>query len=267
MGKNRFYRIICRMDAATLRSILKPLPLGGLRFFDQLGSSNDAAMAWAKEGAPDLSLVVADEQTAGRGRAGRTWFTPAGTALAFSLVLRPDTLPRQHLPRLTALGALAVADALRELWGLESRIKWPNDLLLNGRKCAGMLVESDWAGERLRALVLGIGVNVEPGSIPPADALSFPATCVEAETGQQVDRWSLLREVLRVLIERRKGLSSPTFIQDWEARLAFRGEAVQISGSEAPVRGVVVGLQTASGEERTLPDGEVRLRRVDSRLK
>jgi len=109
------------MEHATLLHALDGLPLGGLRYFERIGSTNDEAAGWVGTGAPDLALVVADEQTSGRGRAGRTWFTPPGAALAFSLVLRSLPVTRGEAPhshpeivsRLTALGALARALALR----------------------------------------------------------------------------------------------------------------------------------------------------------
>lgn len=95
------------MQVTILEQSLSTLPLGATRFFDSIGSTNDEALRWARAGAPHLALVVADEQTAGRGRLGRRWYTPAGSALAFSLVLLPESLPTNSLTRLTAQGALA----------------------------------------------------------------------------------------------------------------------------------------------------------------
>src|SRR5664279_6508775 len=115
---------------APLQSILTGLPLGGLRYFDSIGSTNDDALAWARAGAPDFSLVVADAQTAGRGRLLRRWITNPGSALAFSLVLRPSTQESECLPRFSPLGAVAVRQALADLFGLPAEIKWPNDVLL-----------------------------------------------------------------------------------------------------------------------------------------
>src|SRR5512136_691257 len=101
------------MDERTLRKTLSNISLGGLRYFEQTGSTNDMALAWAAEGAPDLALVYAEQQTAGRGRGGRRWFTPPGSALAFSLILRPTPPEHQFPARFSALGALAVCDVLK----------------------------------------------------------------------------------------------------------------------------------------------------------
>ena len=118
------------MNQNELKKSLSKLPLGDIRYFDSIGSTNDEALAWAATDAPDLSLVIADEQTAGRGRLDRKWFTPKGTALAFSLILRPTAAERPHLSRTVGLAALAVADSLRTR-GLAAQIKWPNDILIS----------------------------------------------------------------------------------------------------------------------------------------
>src|SRR5512147_1345877 len=117
------------MDQASLQALLSGLPLGAVRYFDTVGSTNDLAARWADDGAPDLSLVAADEQTAGRGRLGRRWITPPGAALAFSLVL--TDIRQADILRYTALGALAVCDALNLTFSPlpPAQIKWPNDVI------------------------------------------------------------------------------------------------------------------------------------------
>ncbi len=176
------------MNKDEISAALADLPLGGLRFFDSIGSTNDEALAWISEDAQDLSIVVADEQTAGRGRSGQKWLTPPGSALAFSLILRPSTLERTVPGRITGLGALALAQCCADLGISTARIKWPNDLLLNGRKAAGILVESAWAGNVLDASVLGIGLNVTAAAVPPASQVTFPATSLETELGRPPER-------------------------------------------------------------------------------
>src|SRR5215210_2102100 len=140
------------MDQNELRRALSKLPLGDIRYFDSIGSTNNEALAWAASDAKDFSLVIADEQTAGRGRLDRKWFTPKGTALAFSLILRPSADEERHLTRTVGLAALAIANSLRTR-ELIAQIKWPNDVLLNGRKVAGILVESVWAGAEADCVV------------------------------------------------------------------------------------------------------------------
>jgi BirA family biotin operon repressor/biotin-[acetyl-CoA-carboxylase] ligase len=256
------------MDERELQKALASIPLGGFRYFQSLGSTNDEGLAWAAQGAPDLSLVAADEQTAGRGRSGRKWFTPAGTALAFSLILRPTAPERLHPARTTGLGALALSDCLRGR-GLVAQIKWPNDVLANGKKVAGILVESVWTAEALDSSVLGMGVNVTAASVPPADRLSFPATSLEDELGHAVGRTELLADVLKELINWRSRLGTDGFVRAWEERLAYRGQQVAIVRDDrSSLKGELLGLepdgslrvQEAGGKIHNVRFGEVHLR-------
>ncbi len=245
------------MNQTEIQIALAQLPLGGFRFFSSIGSTNDHALAWAREGAPDLSLVAADEQIAGRGRSGRKWFTPPGAALAFSLILRPTTAERIYPARITGLGALALVEVCDKL-GIKAQIKWPNDVLLNERKVAGILVESVWMGADLEALVLGMGVNVRKASVPPADELVFPATCMEHELGNALDRTELLKDVLVAVLQWRRGLATDEFIRQWQSSLAFRGKQVQISRRDpsSPLMGSLAGLES-DGSLRLLVDGKL----------
>jgi BirA family biotin operon repressor/biotin-[acetyl-CoA-carboxylase] ligase len=245
------------MDIQSLEMTLADLPIGGLRYFDRVGSTNDEAIRWVEEGAADLSIVIADEQTAGRGRRNRNWFTPNGAALAFSLILRPPlytTLDSSHLPlspgyvsRLTALGALSISDALWERYHLDGKIKWPNDVLVDDRKLAGVLVETTWIGYQLTASVLGMGINVAPASVPAEHSLTTPATCVETALGRRVSRQNLLQCVISQVIKWRLYLDSDIFQQAWENKLAYRGKWVNINPEngikdQPPQEGQVLGL-------------------------
>jgi BirA family biotin operon repressor/biotin-[acetyl-CoA-carboxylase] ligase len=274
------------MDHSELVQILQGLDLGPVRYFDRIGSTNSEALRWVDEGAPDLSLVVADEQTAGRGRQGRRWSTPPGTALAFSLVLRllPEEAPSDgevtsKLARLTALGALAVCQALQSAYNLPAEIKWPNDVLLDRRKVCGVLAEAQWLGDRLSAAVLGIGVNVTPAALPPESELIYPATCVESAVGRQVERWQLLRIVVEQILSWRSRLRTQEFLNAWEQRLAFKGEHVYLYAGTAvqgspDQQGILVGLDAEgclqirghTGELCSLCSGELRLRSAARRF-
>jgi BirA family transcriptional regulator, biotin operon repressor / biotin---[acetyl-CoA-carboxylase] ligase len=264
------------MDERTLRKALSGLPLGEIQYFGQTGSTNDAALAWAASGAPDLALVYAEQQTAGRGRGRRRWFTPPGAALAFTLILRPLRGEQSSTPLYSALGALAVSEVLESL-GLWPEIKWPNDVLLNRRKVCGVLAESVWLGEELDNLVVGVGVNIKPGSVPPADQLSFPATCLETEWHQSrsgphaMERAALLRRILEAMLHWRGQVGDASFLHAWEDRLAFRGEQVEVwlDGGEVET-GQVVGLEqdgslrllSSQGQSFSVQYGEVHLRPV-----
>ncbi len=242
----------------ALRKALSDLPVGGIRFLEQTGSTNDVALAWASEGAPDLALVVADEQTAGRGRLGRKWVTPPGAALAFSLILHPVMEKAESIALYAALGALGVASALEDNYNLKPEIKWPNDVLLKRRKVCGILAEAVWLKNWAESVVLGIGLNVRAAAVPAAESLNFPATSLEAATGQCLERIKLLHAILTSLIAWRPRMESSEFIRAWEDCLAFRGEQVQIWAEGQPIRaGQVEGLDRDGGLRLRPLEGEV----------
>ena len=257
------------MNQNELKKSLSRLPLGELKYFDSVGSTNDEALAWAANDARDLSIVIADEQTSGRGRLDRKWFTPAGTALAYSLILRPTAEEKPHLSRIVGLAALAIAESLRAR-GLPAQIKWPNDILISGRKTAGILTESVWTGEEVDCIVVGMGVNVLTESVPSAEMLHFPATSLEFELGYSVDRVEVLHAILAKLIELRSQMTTDEFMIRWEALLAFRDEQVQVDpgNNVPPVMGQIMGLESDGslslrnehGEVITVRFGDVRLR-------
>jgi len=280
------------MDQTRLLKTLSDLPLGAIKYFERVGSTNDEASAWATQGAPDLALVVAEEQTAGRGRPGRSWITVPGASLALSLVIYPSEKSAHILPRLTALGALAVRDTLEKFYGVHALIKWPNDVLVYRRKLAGVLAEAQWIGDQLGALILGIGINIAAASIGTAlrneDGLRFPATYLESVLERPVDRLELLHNVVAELLRWRPRLASPEFLQVWEASLAFRGERVQVIAGQSVgkdglpagleghppsvVEGMILGLapdgslklRVQSGEVVAVRAGEVRLRLLET---
>ncbi|SRR6266511_239612 len=256
------------MNQDELKKTLLKLPLGDVKYFDSIGSTNNEALAWATNDAKDLSLVIAEEQTAGRGRLDRKWFTPKGTALAFSLILRPTAQEKPYLTRMVGLAALAVVDALRTR-ALVAQIKWPNDVLLNGRKVAGILVESVWSGEEVDCLVIGIGINVLKSAVPPAELLQFPATSLEESLGPAVERGEILHDILAGIIALRPHLGSDSFVASWEKALAFRGEQVQVEeGNGNSITGKLLGLESdgslrlsdEQGNSVTVRFGDVRLR-------
>lgn len=250
-------------------SALGNLAKGGLRFYNEIGSTNDEALLWASQGASDFSLVAADAQTSGRGRHGRKWYSLPGAGLAFSLILRPTPAEREYIGKFSGLGALALVHALQQR-GLQAQIKWPNDVLIGGKKTAGILVEAAWMGDTPQALVLGMGVNITPAALPPAEQLLFPATCVQAELGHSLERFILLRDTLLALADLRTTLPTPGFIETWQQVLAFKDEEVHIwaGASPQPFTATLLGLQpdgslrvkTQTGEVQSIHAGEVHLR-------
>src|SRR5687768_3610468 len=247
---------VLTMNQNQLNKLLSKLPIGDIKYFDSIGSTNDEALAWAANDAKDLSLVVADEQTAGRGRLDRKWFTPPGTALAFSLILRPSKAERPHLSRMVGLAALSITDSLLAC-GLSPQIKWPNDILLNGRKVAGILIESVWSGENVDCIVIGTGVNILKGAVPDTDMLLFPAISLEDALGYPVERAEVLHDILAALIILRPQLSTDEFMAKWEELLAYRGRQVQVElVGEGSVIGNVSGLRTDGSLQLNDPDGK-----------
>ncbi len=278
------------MDLRALKARLRDLNLPGIRYFDTIGSTNDEAWRWARVGAPHAALVIADEQTAGRGRFKRHWVTTQGTGLAFSLILRSPPLDPLSTGRLSGLAALACCAAFREQYALQAEIKWPNDILVNRRKAGGVLAEAHWAGQQLLAAVVGIGINIAPGSIDasvlPPHGLSFPATCLEIELGYTVKRVELLHAILNQFFSRLPRLAETGLVNEWESWLAFRGQWVELvneNNDEASLKrsaptptlvGELVGLApdgslkllTRSGEVVTVQTGEIHLRPAATQL-
>jgi len=194
----RGYRLKAPSDLITQENVL---PLLKTRTFGRTGyfyhrevtSTNDVAKLLAREGCPHGTVIVAEAQSRGRGRLGRSWLSPVGAGLYFSLVLRPDFEP-PLAPRVTLLAGVAVAKAIQSLSSLEPKIKWPNDVVLGGRKVAGILMEMEGEADLIHYLVLGVGVNanMDRGQLPE----SLNATSLLLETRSTHSRCELLARVL-----------------------------------------------------------------------
>ncbi len=153
--------------------------------YEQVDSTNSLAKALAAEGEPEGTVIIAEEQTAGRGRLGRTWLAPAGTALLLSVILRPCLMP-ERIQALTMMTALALRDALLLSTALRAEVKWPNDVLLSGRKAAGILTEARTMGTSVEFAVVGIGLNVNVAFCQEAPAYPPDAAPVGARRAPPV---------------------------------------------------------------------------------
>lgn len=243
-------------DADNLTKHLDSLGLGAWQYYPVVGSTNDLALEWARQDAPDWALVVADAQTAGRGRGHRRWVTEPGHSLAISLVLRLSDFEVASFSRLAALGALGLIRALSDL-GLVAKLKWPNDVLLENNKVGGVLVEAYWQAEQLEAVVIGMGVNVSVHSVPPPEVLRYPATAIETVLGASVDRWALLSDIVRGMQAYRTILADDRFIKAWNAHLAWRHEWISFQMTdEQPQIVKLMGV---------LPDGQLSLQTQDGK--
>lgn len=185
-----------------------PTRFGDVRWFEEIDSTNRYLVEQARAGAAEGVVAVADHQSAGRGRLGRSWEAPAGSSLLTSVLLRPPAgFPINALHLLTVSVALAAADACRSEAGVDARLKWPNDLVVGGRKLAGVLAEADLDPGTGTAVVVGIGVNVNWPAELPAD-LAGVATALNHLTGHRTDRVTLLGRLLANLEDRYRAVIS-----------------------------------------------------------
>jgi BirA family biotin operon repressor/biotin-[acetyl-CoA-carboxylase] ligase len=219
--------------------------------FAELDSTNRLALDEARAGAEAGLVVVADVQTAGRGRLGRTWQAPPGASLLVSVLLRPD-LPPSRLTVLTMAAALAMADALEDVAGIEPELKWPNDLLVGGRKLCGILSEADTAPDGSTAVVVGLGVNVRWEEFP--GEIARTATALNLVSPREVTRDALLDAFLDRFGARLGSLDEAA--TDYRARLATIGRRVRVEQADETYEALAAGVDD---------DGSLHVRRDDGR--
>src|SRR6185503_16767144 len=240
-------------------TILKPKVLR----FESLPSTNTELARLASEGAVEGVSVVAEEQTAGRGRLQRAWSSPKGAGLYFSILLRP-TIPQNYWPLITFMAAIAVGDALREAAGLETDIKWPNDLLSGERKICGILAEAiDTPGGR--AVIVGIGINLTENAYPPE--IAAVATSIFEATGRPADREAIMTSLLRWLTHWYALLNEPagaeSIVNAWSNRSSYAfGRLVQVSNGDEVWQGTTSGIERDGALRLRLEGGEIRLIRA-----
>jgi len=186
------------LSQAGLEETLAPIPwITDIHFFDTLESTSQRARQMARDGAPAGTLVVADSQSGGHGRKGRPWLSPPGVNLYFSVVLRPRGLDPQHIPLITLMAGVALCRGLQPLLGhRRATLKWPNDVLIDGNKAAGVLTEMSTTGRRVDYAILGVGINVNQ----PVEMWLFyirsTATSIYTATGEIRPRAHILFQVL-----------------------------------------------------------------------
>jgi len=242
--------------------------------FSKIDSTNREARDRAKGGAPEGLVILADSQSHGKGRLGRSWESPPGTNLYLSIILRPPVDP-SDAPQITLLAGVATARALSDVSGLKCLIKWPNDILLRGKKLAGILAEMEGEGARVGFVILGIGVNVNWRREDfPAD-LGGTATSLRAESGKEISRAAAAAGILRELEKEytafmREGFSS-RLKDEWNRISWINGKEVTLSLPEGEISGRALGLDTdgalllldGKGKTRRFIAGDVSLRRIN----
>jgi len=208
--------------------------------FAQIDSTNRLALEMGAQGAPEGLVIFAEEQTKGRGRLGRTWVSPKGTGLYFSVLLRPK-LALADVPKLTLTAAVSVAEALEEVTGIHPKIRWPNDLLVDGNKICGILTEMGAEADRIGYVVLGIGLNVN------TDAKKLPenSTSIWAQTGRAHDRNEIAARILVKLDAHVRQIVSGKFselAEKWEERSAVTGKRVAATTHGGHIEGAALGI-------------------------
>jgi BirA family biotin operon repressor/biotin-[acetyl-CoA-carboxylase] ligase len=270
----RGYRLVSipdRLGPLELRPLLGTHDLGQVvHWFAEVPSTSDVAKALAEEGAAHGDVVVAECQTAGRGRRGRTWSSPPGRNLYFSVVLRPE-LPPSRAPELTLLASVALCQAIRD-GGVDAAIKWPNDVLVGGRKVAGILLEMAAETDQLQWVVIGVGVNVNARDEDFPPELREVATSMAIERGEPVPRALFAAAVLGALeawLDRHAAEGFGPVRETWrslcdtlgrEVRVKLAGEG-DLVGVAEDVDGTGALLVRAGGELHRVLAGDVELLR------
>ena len=244
-------------NKTAIEAALKTKKIGHpLYFYPETDTTNDRIRELALEGAPEGTLAVAEMQTAARGRRGRVWQAPAESGVWMSLLLRPDIPPTQASV-LTLLAGIALTEAIEDVTGLEVGIKWPNDILLNGKKLVGILTEMDCDMEKIHSVTVGMGINVNTKAFP--EELQEIATSLYLESGREYDRAELVGQAMKrfeALYE--EFLSEGGVFAPFKER--YRGKCLNI-GKEVRVIGGETYLATALD---ITPEGELIVKRKDN---
>lgn len=228
-------------------------------YHETIGSTNDAALALADENAPEGTAVISDEQTAGRGRMARTWLAPPRSSILMSLVLYPPLAP-SGLGKLPTPFALGCCQAIRLQTGLDARIKWPNDLLIRGKKCAGILAEAKIAGNVIEYAVVGLGLNVNfRASL--VQGIPGDATTLSDELGRRIPRAALVRSILEHSEHYYARLCAGDALrEDWKANASTVGQRVHAFTPWGEEQGVAEDIDDDGALWLRRPDGSrVRL--------
>ncbi len=238
------YKLVSSPDALHADDLLarlgKTKVIGrDIQVFEQTTSTNDVVEKLARDGVREGAVVFAESQTKGRGRLGRKWSSPTRKGLWFSVLLRPG-LPPQEATQLTVISATALRRAIKSVTGLSAEIKWPNDLLLGGKKVAGILTEMSAEVDCVRHIIIGIGldVNQDADEFPPE--LHRIATSLRIEAGEEISRAELATEILRELDTEYAHIGAgnfPEVADEWEAACVTIGRNVTVHIGDRKLRG------------------------------
>lgn len=267
------YRLLRSPDIITKEELLRYMPEqllpGELCYYDTIDSTNEEAKRAAFAGAPDGSLFVADRQTAGKGRRGRSWISPEGEDLFFSLLFRPE-LPTECASMLTLVAALSAAAMAEKYSGETCQIKWPNDIVLHDRKICGILTEMGVEMGEISYVVIGVGFNINRREMD--DEIASMATSIYRETGKETVRAQFLSDFLEDFMQRYhrflKERTLKSFVEEYNAHLINTGRKVRLvrEGKELirTARGIndtgELIVEDETGKEEVVFSGEVSVR-------
>lgn len=260
---SRGYKLIeipDRLSAVGIKQGIKTRVIGKeIVVCDEVNSTNDIAMEKGAQGEKEGLVVIADSQLLGKGRLGRTWISPKGVNLYLSVLLRPEFPPLQA-PALTMMASVAVAAAISKTTGLDARIKWPNDILIDQKKVSGILTEMNAEEERIHYVVIGVGINVNMKKEDFPEGLRMPATSLMESLGRRVDRTELLYTLLESMDSNYEGLKTKgimPMVQEWRRLCSTLHKRVRVSLPGEVITGVAEditqegGLVVRIGEELT----------------
>lgn len=245
--RNRGYRLKTAGDILSQAEILSSIrgSWAGreILYLDEVDSTNTAAKKAAENGAVHGTLVVSERQTGGKGRRGRAWDSPRGTGIFMTLILRPNMAP-VHASMLTLVAALAVADGIRECTGAESLIKWPNDIVMSGKKVCGILTEMSADPDCINYVAVGIGINVNMEEFQ--EEIRGVAASIFTETGKKTKR-SLLISAVMAAFERyyevfMKTTDMSGLLEDYNGKLANCGRTVRVLDPAGEYSGTAIGI-------------------------
>ncbi len=244
-SSRRGYRLSPEQDLLLSAEISQDLPCQWLRgpvlHFVTLPSTNDMAKELARQGYPEGSVLIAETQSAGRGRLGRVWESPTGAGIYLSLILRPP-LPPAELPKLTLTAAVAVVEAIKEATDLEVGIKWPNDILFAGKKLGGILTEMETESDQMSHLILGIGLNINTPAFP--EHLQTTATSLRS-TGRRYSRLAIVRAFLKAMdlyYGRFLRQEFPTILDLWRRAAVTLGKPVTVKCGGEEISGLALDV-------------------------
>ncbi|MDF2591343.1 MAG: biotin--[acetyl-CoA-carboxylase] ligase [Clostridia bacterium] len=232
-----------------------------LKFFDQVDSTNLYAKRIAEGGFLDGTVIMAEEQLNGRGRMGRNWVSPKGKGIWMTIMLKPKIKPADA-SKVTLLAACAVCKAIEEVSGLSPRIKWPNDIVLNGKKLCGILTEMNAEIDEINYLIIGIGINVNIDLEDFPQELQSIATSIKIEKGDRVVRKELAAAIINGFESYYKGFmntgSIKDYINEYKEKSAVLGKEVKVTSSSMELQGTIVDISEEGQLQLKLHDGSIK---------